>query len=181
MTHVQPSGAGHNSSARIRILGCEAPPPPKRNFNRRILAACAGAAVLGVGITLAGRALYPQNVAAPPAQPPSTVKIDLMGQASGGARLTNAHTYSVMVSATKTNMSAAARYARAQTRTADTDTRTSPVDPGTAPAPVSAVNPVSTPSTSGTVQKQTASTSTSPIGPEAPQDPTNPNSQIDAS
>lgn len=170
MTFAHPSGAARSGNARIRILGCDPPPPKHRGPNWALIGACAAAAVAGVGIAVVGQGLYPQipEEASPDVAGPRTMEV--MGQASLGARMPDGHVLRVM-SVLSTNYPAAARHAR----------RTAPA----APAPP-ATAPITTTQTTSPSHTRVTSTAPAPaatravIGPEQPINPASPNSQTDS-
>lgn len=170
MTFVHPNGAARSGSARIRILGCDPPPPRRRGPNWHLLGACAVAAVAGVGIAVAGQGLFPQILddASPDVAPPRTMEV--MGQVSLGARMPNEQVLRVM-SAISADFPAAARHARRTAaaqpvRTAPASSATTTASPTSTPVTVTAPNP---PATSKAV-----------IGPEQPLNPASPNSLTDS-
>jgi hypothetical protein len=176
MTYAQPGGPARPANARIRILGCD-PPPPRRNRPvRPLLAACAAVAAVGVGMTLAARQLYPQI------QPTTTGdvvvlgSIDVMAHAEP-ATTTPGHRVRPLVSLVRADYPAAARFAaRAQTAPDHTGAvPTAPTSSYRAPADTAAVV---TPQHSAS-QPTATTPDTTAVGPERPPDPTDPNAQID--
>lgn len=169
MTIVHPNGAARPGSARIRILGCDPPPPRRRGPNWQLLVASAVAALTGVGIAVAGHGMFPQIPAESSPDVAARRTMEVMGQASLGARMPNQQVLRIM-SAISADFPAAARHAR---RTAAAQpVRTAPASSATTTA-----SPGSTPVTV-TAPEEPASKAV--IGPEQPLNPASPNSLTDS-
>jgi len=177
MTYAQPGGPVRPANARIRILGCDPPPPRKSGPNRALLVACAAVAVLGVGITLAARQVYPQIPQTATADVAVLGSIDVMADA-GRTTITPDPHVRPFVTVNRPDYPAAARFA-ARSLVAGENRR---VPPATVPASTyrypgvtSSVVPPQTPTT----QPAASTGDTTSVGPEQPPDPTDPNAQID--
>lgn len=169
MTFVHPNGAARSGNARIRILGCDPPPPRRRGPNWLLVGACAAAAMAGVGIAVAGRGLFPQipDEASPDVVAPRTMEV--MGQASLGARMPDRQMLRIM-SAISADYPAAAHHAQ----------RTAPAEP-VRTAPGVAASTTSSPGyTPVTTTAPRPAATTVVIGPEQPINPASPNSLTDS-
>ncbi len=177
MTYAQPGGPVRPANARIRILGCDPPPPRKSGPNRALLVACAAVAALGVGITLAARQVYPQIPQTATGDVTVLGSIDAMADA-GRATITPDHHVRPFVTVNRPDYPAAARFA-ARSLVAD---ESRGVAPATVPASTyrspAGTAPHLTPQTSA-AQPAATTGDTTTVGPEQPPDPTDPNAQID--
>ncbi len=178
MTYAQPGGPVRPANARIRILGCDPPPPKKSGPNRALLAACAAVAAVGVLITLAVRQVYPQISQTPTGDVAVLGSIDVMADTER-ATIAPDHDGRPFVTFTVPDYPAAARFA-ARSLVAD---ESRGVAPATVPASTyqspAGTAPDLTPQTSAAQPAATTTVDTTSVGPEQPPDPTDPNAQID--
>lgn len=172
MTFAQPGAPARPATARIRILGQEPPPPPRRGPNWTLLAACVAVAGAGVWMTLE---LRPQNGDRPLQTTPVTGSIDVMGLADLSARRPDDHT-SAVLQRVRADFVAAARLAhRQQTMRATVPAAATAADP-----PVTSTGHQS-PWTPAPTDGVASSAGPTVVGPEQPHNPASPNTALDPS
>lgn len=169
MTFAHPSDAARPVNARIRILGCDPPPPKHRGPNWPLLGACVAVAVAGVGITLAVRGGHPQNAQPAVTQAAIPATMEVMGNADLGARRPDPRAFRPL-SAISADFASAARVAARQATTAVPVSPAKPwrAGPTQTPAPVAS-----------TPLRATSAPATTVVGPELPPNASNPDSPLD--
>jgi hypothetical protein len=156
-------------TARIRILGCDPAPPPRRRPSPRLVAAAVAVALAGVGaVLLLARPTDPQPI--PPRAVPvaPTAEIGVMASHNPAAwRSTRALHRTVRLAAT-TDLAAAASVAQRRDAAARPPA-TSVAPPASTASAASSAAPASDPPPSyGSVQQPVV------VGPELPPGPMNP-------
>lgn len=178
MSFVQPSG-----NARIRILGCETPPPTRRRPSLRLVLTVVTVAAIGVLAALASRSLIPAPsvpVAAGPGPGPLAVELGVTAIAASAAQEPSRLVHKTIRAAATVDMAAAARVEARRNRSK----QVSPAIPAPASAPAQSV-PAQTqgqapsgstnpPASSGGGNRPNAAPDTKPapvVGPELPPGP----------
>jgi len=170
MTFAQPGAPARPATARIRILGQEPPPPPRRGPNWTLLAACVAVAGAGVWMTLE---LRPQNGDRPLQTTPVTGSIDVMGLADLAARRPDNHPTALLHRVTA-DFAGAARLAHRRQATPAVRDESAPSPLVTASS--TGAQPAWTPSPADA----SASRPTT-VGPEQPPNPASPKTALDPS
>lgn len=155
-----------DTTARIRILGCDPQPAPRRRLPLRAIAAVCAVAVSGVAVVVAWPG-DPQKVATPTAPAVRDITIGVVGSAIPAAWRQTQQLHHTVHTAATADLPAAARFAH----------RAQPVAPVAITASTLGPAPSAGSTTTGSTGSSSATSGNSSsvvVGPELPPGPMNP-------